>query len=97
MLYWISQNISRFRNASLKTEMFSQLASHRPRCLILVVPAPRTHLSFLLGVAMCDQGFTIPIRLNQRSPGRIVKREDRLMFADVVFALVFQCSWLLPT
>jgi hypothetical protein len=91
MLYWISQNISPFRNASLKTEMFSslQLASHRPRCLILIVPASRTHLSLLLGVAMRDQGFTIPVHLNQRPPGRIVKRENRLMFADVVSALVF--------
>jgi hypothetical protein len=86
----ISKHIA-IRNASLKIEMLLslQLASHRSKCHILVVPASRTHLSLLLSVAMRDQRLTIPVRIDQHPPRGIVKREDRLMLADVVLSLVF--------
>ena len=87
------------RNASLNAKMLSslRLIHHRARCHISIVPASRTHLSLLLSFAMCDHGLTIPVRVYQRPPSRIVKRENRLMFADVVPALVFQRSGLRHT
>lgn len=82
------------RNASLNAKMLSslQLIHHRARCHISIVPASRAHLSLLFSFAMCDHGLTIPVRVYQRPPSMIVKREDRLMLADVVPALIFQRS-----
>lgn len=46
---------------------------------------------------MRDHGLTIPVRVYKRPPSRIVKREDRLMLANVVPALIFQRSGLRRT
>lgn len=74
-----------------------QLNHHRTRCHILIVPASRAHLGLLFSFAMRDHGLTIPVRVYKRPPSRIVKREDRLMLADVVPALILQRSGLRRT
>jgi hypothetical protein len=71
-----------------------QLISNRNKWHTLIVPASRAHLSLLFGFAMCDHGFTIPVGVYQRPPCRIVQREDGLMLADIILALLFQRSRL---
>jgi hypothetical protein len=96
MLYWISRNTLSSHNASLNAKMLSslQLIRHRNKWHTSIVPASRAHLSLLFGFAMCDHGLTIPVRFYERPPCRIVQREDRLMLADIVLALLFQRSGL---
>ena len=94
MLYWISRKTLPSCNASLNAKMLSslQLTHHRTRCHVSIVPASRAHLSLLFSFAMCNHGFTIPVRFYQRPPSRVVERKDRLVLADIVLALFFQCS-----